>query len=71
MMGFLPSDHGEPPPEDRKTRDRRQKRKQRAKLYAQGLTATGKPMKNPNMSPRLRNTHPEGCPCYDCLWGPK
>lgn len=63
------SGEGQAPPEDRKTRDRRKKREKREKLYAQGLTATGKPLKNPKMSKRIQNEHPAGCVCYDCLWG--
>lgn len=66
MIGRRPSSGGEPEPiRDRRTRDRLQKRAKRAKLAEQGLTATGQPLKHPHLSTR----HPEGCPCYDCLWG--
>lgn len=53
-----------------------EKAKQRARRRAAGLTAAGKPPTpgyEHTMGKRLIDGvwHPPGCPCYDCLWGPK
>lgn len=50
--------------------DRLYKRKRRAALYERGLTAEGKPLRHPECSSRLKNKHPDDCPCWDCLYGP-
>ena len=48
---------------------RDEKRRRRARLYAKGLTSTGKPVRFPEISKAARHEHPAGCPCYSCLWG--
>jgi len=51
-----------------------QKRAQRARRRAKGLTARGRPVKNPERQMRFltfHGHHPQDCPCYDCLWGDK
>lgn len=58
---------GAEPVLDARTRDRMQKRKKRAALRAQGLTAAGKPLKNPKYR-RGVSAHPASCRCYDCLF---
>lgn len=48
------------------------KRRQRARRRAEGLTAHGKPLKNPRSQAsalRAAGQHPADCPCYDCLYG--
>lgn len=50
-----------------------QKRAQRARRRAAGLTAAGKPVKRPDIQAGLilasGGLHPADCPCYDCLFG--
>jgi len=51
-----------------------QKRAQRARRRAAGLTGAGKPLKDAALQARLlvlHGHHPQDCPCYDCLWGDK
>lgn len=48
-----------------------QKRLERARRRANGLTSNGTPVKRPDLvAAGLKRSgwHPSGCLCYDCLW---
>lgn len=51
---------------------REQKRRQRLKRYAKGLNSNGKPLDAQHLATsaarRVFGPHPDGCPCYDCLY---
>lgn len=62
-------------PIKKREKDKLSKRRRRARLYAAGLTAQGKPRVVPvEMLPEESRPqyadHPQACQCYDCLWGP-
>jgi len=77
MIARNPSTEGEPelvkPYADQRERERLKKRRQRARRYDRGLKADGTPVTNEELSLRGREfwepKHPDGCGCYDCLWG--
>lgn len=56
--------------EAKRRKEREAQRRRRAKRYAAGLTAAGKPIQRPELSAALRRfaDHPPRCVCYDCLW---
>lgn len=63
-------------PERYRAMRREEQRRYRERKHQRGLTSAGTPIKRPDIARTKRAQsglhwdHPEGCPCYDCLFAP-